>query len=326
MKMRSAQVVLLIILLSSNACHSKEASEWNNSLHAALKDATRLRVRTKGTCHRQIENEKTLFEISDKDAIAELVRHIEIKESGFQCMCCGDPTMEFYRGSELVASVGLHHGQSIRWPEGNWPGDGMLTWKSRIYLFSWMDAHGVTEPKQEYEKNQRKAKEREESRKTWFRAMPSSLKPFQDKMMDPFKGMDAKDMAEMNDALAKQFPKQEERILALLGWFGSGMGPWSGFPAYEAVAEDLLISYETKEILDAIEGKQLTQQQIEGTARLFGGWHFSRKHPDDSKLLPTELKRRLLEHSLKSQDGDKRTRAQKAFGEQSDSNNSSSPT
>jgi hypothetical protein len=48
--------------------------------------------------------------------------------------------------------------------------------------------------------------------------------------------------------------------------------------------------------------------------RLFGGWDFSRKRPGDLARMPTDLKRRLLEHALASADEDKRQRARRAFG------------
>ena len=80
-----------------------------------------------------------------------------------------------------------------------------------------------------------------------------------------------------NAALSKQFPDQKKRILALLQWYGSGEGPWSGYASYEAAAEELLLLYRTEDILGVIRDTELTEQQLEGTARLFGGWAFSKR-------------------------------------------------
>ena len=117
----------------------------------------------------------------------------------------------------------------------------------------------------------------------------------------------------MLKALAAQIPNRSERILVLLGWYGSGEGPWSGFPSYESTAENLLLAYETGETLAAINKADLTPWQTEGAARLFAGWHFSRLHPDDLKKMDAGLKKRLLEHSLQSDDEDKKDRAKGAF-------------
>ncbi len=59
--------------------------------------------------------------------------------------------------------------------------------------------------------------------------------------------------------------------------------------------------------------KPLTDAQLEGAARLFGGWEFSHRRPKDLAQLSPELKKLLFEHSLKSTDKDKIGRAKGAF-------------
>jgi hypothetical protein len=56
----------------------------------------------------------------------------------------------------------------------------------------------------------------------------------------------------------------------------------------------------------------LSEVQIEGAARFFAV-DVSYYQPNDLKLLPAELKIVLLNHSLKSTDPDKITRARSAF-------------
>jgi len=66
-------------------------------------------------------------------------------------MCCGDPSFEFYRGDELVVTIGFHHGQSLRWP-GGWPADGMMTPACASFVNDWLADHGVTAPRDEAQK------------------------------------------------------------------------------------------------------------------------------------------------------------------------------
>ena len=94
-----------------------------------------------------------------------------------------------------------------------------------------------------------------------------------------------------------------------------GAGPWSGFPSYEEIAEKLLLEYPTPELIASAETETLTEPQLEGAARLFGGWPFGQSRPADSKALPAPLKKKLLDHSLKSTDEDKLLRARSAFGQ-----------
>jgi len=123
---------------------------WTDSLRKAVQGTTRLRIRSGGTCHRRIEEEKTLAEVTDSQEIERFVKAIDIDESrsGGVCMCCGNPTFEFYAGGRLLAMIGYHHGERLRWAEGEWTGDGELTARSQDSLLSWLTQHGVDGPRQ----------------------------------------------------------------------------------------------------------------------------------------------------------------------------------
>ena len=316
-------VFILVILVIFAGCRPDPKEDWTVLLHTSLAGASRLRVRSGGTCHSNPNEETTLLDIRDTDAVAKLIDGIAVDQPKiafcgtivFCCMCCGNPTLEFYRDDKLIAALSLHHGQSLRWPSGKWTGDGHLTPASAEFLINWLNERGVTGPKQEREKDLINQKKEQADQEKWINAMPSSLKPFWLNMEDPFSpNPKPKKTNEIRKAIFKQFPDQKKRILVLLEWYGSGAGPWSGFPGYECTAEELLLAHKTENILAAIQAEALTPRQIEGTARLFGGWNFSKQRTDDLSLLPGELKQRLLAHSLKSDDKDKRDRAQTAFG------------
>ena len=123
---------------------------WTEALRTSLKGATRLRLRSGGLCHRDEEEEKTLFEEERPAEVAKILALFEVDEgaSGFHCMCCGNPTFEFWKGEELLGSIGFHHGRSARW-YGGWPGDGMLSGRSGDSLVDWLAAHGAPEPREE---------------------------------------------------------------------------------------------------------------------------------------------------------------------------------
>jgi hypothetical protein len=102
--------------------------------------------------------------------------------------------------------------------------------------------------------------------------------------------------------VVKQFPDEQTRILALYAWFGSGEGPLSGFPSYEMVAEELLLYSQTEALIETAKATK-TAQQLEGAARLFGGWTFRQSRPSDLARLPPNLKQRLLVGSGASRPG-----------------------
>jgi hypothetical protein len=120
---------------------------WDQALADALKEADRIRVRSGGTCHRDIQAEKTLIEEKDPAKVRQLIGKIQINEkgSGFHCFCCGNPSIEFYKKGTLILTLGYHHGRSVRWPE-MWPGDGLLTKDSAKVLNEWLAEYKVKAP------------------------------------------------------------------------------------------------------------------------------------------------------------------------------------
>ena len=72
----------------------------------------------------------------------ELERALRLRfKAGFHCRCCGSATFELYRGDVLVASLGFHHGRSVRWSEG-WPADALLPADVAAWLVELVAAAG----------------------------------------------------------------------------------------------------------------------------------------------------------------------------------------
>jgi hypothetical protein len=96
------------------------------------------------------EKEKTLFEETNAGAIADFLKRIDIvdEQSGLECKCCGEPTIEFYEKDRLMAMVGVHHGRSLRWSAG-WPGDGLMADAFAEYVCDWLAQHDIREPRKE---------------------------------------------------------------------------------------------------------------------------------------------------------------------------------
>lgn len=153
----------------------------NESLQETLAPATLLRIRSGGTCHRDIAEEKVLYEEKDPAVVKNFATQLRIQpdESGFHCMCCGEPTFEFYWGAELVAMIGFHHGQSLRWV-GGWPGDGMLTKECKTFLVDFLAEHGVKGPKEELERPKREAE-------SWKKRTDAAFARLRPEFVDLFK-------------------------------------------------------------------------------------------------------------------------------------------
>lgn len=109
--------------------------------------------------------------------------------------------------------------------------------------------------------------------------------------------------------LSKQVQDVPERIRMLFNWYGSGSGPWTGFPVYEEVPGRLLLDYEPSDLVSALERAHPSKSEIEGAARFFSGRTLNAK-----ATLPAQLKQVLWEHVLVSGDQNKVERARQVLG------------
>lgn len=251
-----------------------------------------------------------LLETTEPTDLASLRVALRIVDGGdAHCMCFGDPTFELLSAERSrVALLGLHHGVAIRW--AGWKGDAALT--DGALLLAWLAQRGVPQPLHEFEAQAARRRQHQRDEEQWLAAMPPALAPLWADAVDQF---GSADLAPLNAALVSAWPSEHTRILALLAWFGSGAGPWSGFPAYEQVAEALLLQYPTAHLVAAMESTPLKPAQLEGAARLFGGWEFRQQRPMGLQDLPDAWKEALWNHVKDTPDNDKRGRAMRAFCE-----------
>jgi len=84
---------------------------------------------------------------------------------GVECMCCGEPTFEFYQGDQLIALVGYHHSQLLRYK--GWPADAVLSSQSTTDLSNWLASQGLPGPKQALDAQKQAA---QRWREEWERA------------------------------------------------------------------------------------------------------------------------------------------------------------
>ena len=252
-----------------------------------------------------------LYTSSDPKDISELkaALTIEVPKDWFRCACMPSIEIVLFRKGKNLGFISVYEGQVI----------GFSPWSSDARIqdvekwLGWFDARKISGPRQEVqlERDQEEASRIAENR--WMKAMPESLRPIWPKAIESMMPGQKSDTKALELSLAKEYPDVPQRIRALMSWFGSGAGPWSGFPMYEQLAEEMLLEYRTDDLVAAVKDVKLSEQQTEGAARLFAGWDFNNRRPADNGLIPGDLKQVLLGHSLKSTDGDKVSRARAAF-------------
>lgn len=194
---------------------TKVVSSHGDSLQAALSGCDHLRIRTGGTCHRRPEEEKTLIELRDPPEVARVSAFLKVVEpkEPFECMCCGEPTLEFFQGEKLVHSVGFHHGQGLRWH--GWGSDCRLDPSAATLLVGWMAEHGLAGPQAQLEAGLARRKQREAILERATTGFPASLK------------CALTGEGDFVAELERSFPEPERQARALIQVLGAMDGGWN---------------------------------------------------------------------------------------------------
>ena len=311
MATRRIAVLFLLVLLGSgvSALAGEKGSappEWREVDIAGLKVGIAQADRI--TVTRYPESTRVIFDSDKREDITAFAEALQIVQpepgTSFHCMCVGFPAVRLYRGETELVLITNHHGRSVR--TSLWSSDAMLQDVER--WLRWFDERGMPGPRREVEEAAKRAKESEIAYERWQLAMPVCLRP----LWRPDINWDQpREVKPIRKAMRDAFPDSRKRALALFAWYGSGMGPWSGFPAYESGAADLLLDLPVPVLIAAAEDPSLSEAQLEGAARLFAGWDFYKRH--GRPILPKALGKKLLEYSLHSSDADRIERAKRAF-------------
>lgn len=130
----------------------------------------------------------------------------------------------------------------------------------------------------------------------WVADMPSSIRPLWKDSMWYEAHVGDTDRDRMIAALNQEFTDRNQIILALLSWYGSGIGVECHCARYEYAAQDLLFTFSSANLVAAAQSRPLTEKQLDGAARLLADWYFQRERPHEIESFPQPLKAVLLAH------------------------------
>lgn len=255
---------------------------------------------------------ETVYSSTDGKDLSELKAAISVDPAvgEFRCLCMPSARIHLHLKKKELATVLIYpDGMTIGFAP--WSSDAKILDQEK--WLRWFDVRRISGPRKGIEEQEESEKRARAEADRWMAGMPASLRPVWLKVAETMFPGQPIDTKPVDAALVQEFPDMKNRVRALMSWFGSGAGPWSGFPSYESVAEEILLEYPTAELLAAAQEQKLSETEMEGAARLFARWDFNQRRPEDNRLIPSELKRSLLEHSLKSDDKGKLDRARQAF-------------
>jgi hypothetical protein len=113
----------------------------NKRLQTLMAGADRILIKESGVRECKAIKDVVVLSIvnpADINTFSDLLEIHEPKQ-WFHCMCYGDYAVEFYAGQQLLATISLHHGASMRYDK--WYGDAELS-KSGL-LLQFMEERGL---------------------------------------------------------------------------------------------------------------------------------------------------------------------------------------
>ena len=110
----------------------------------AVAAADRVVIRDGGFgCCTKPERDPVLLVLTDPKEIAELRGIFRFKDRGSnsECMCCGHPGIDWWKGDELLARTAVQHLTALRWKRFN--GDAELTPEASEALSAWFAGRSI---------------------------------------------------------------------------------------------------------------------------------------------------------------------------------------
>lgn len=286
------QQIILFVLLSARVAVAGEFDDWkyDGKLHRLVATADRVVIRQGGyNCCRPVDRQTILLTITDQQRIAEISEIIQFEpnQTWNVCMCCGYPGLDWYRGKERIALTALHHGRAIRWKD--FPGDARLTAASSQLLVEWLARHGIRGPKEEVEREIRRAAVAEKARGILQKFVPDAfLRAIQkaegevkrNGPPEPLLSLDIED--ELKDKYVRaSFADKKGMYTSLFRIMGCLPMHWdSRYVAEQDEAYEFLVRAPREELDNAFHAASTSRDQIErrGAARVIYSQHYMTVH------------------------------------------------
>ncbi len=219
-------------------------------------------------------------------------------------MCCGEPSFELYQGDKLVLTLGFHHGQAIRWPEG-WPGDGALTRDSASKIKAWLEER-VPSIKSANDAEAAARRKSVDINERFLACFPASVRPlFQQPQNMSILG-DRDDPAQEKKAasiiakVANAIPNETERLIACCRAFAitdEEHVEWNVVSPREILASAVANKIPSDVIVNVLQVVKDDKQAMSGLAHLFFRQDLNKRlQGDEQNNVRIALARWYIEH------------------------------
>lgn len=228
-------------------------------------------------------SDTVLLTLTAPEAISRIGQLLEIDETmtGFHCMCLGSYAIELHAHNTMKYIIGLHHGTSIRY--SGWNGDAALSKTEELVTF--LSEQGLTQPLEEHIQRIKDSEAGETAQRNWLQTAPETFRKHWALIIN----MDSGYLSALIQDLHAEIPEQRQRIIALLQTFGKTDKYWSGYPYYESVPEDILKTYEVKDIIHAYLLSDRNYKTRRGLGRFLCSYDFKKIRKNYLNDIPMEV-------------------------------------
>jgi hypothetical protein len=157
-------------------------------------------------------------------------------------MCLGTYAIELYSNGKLKATVGFHHGVSIRYDK--WNGDAELAQSDKLLAF--LSEQGLTKPLQDRLEEKRNMEADRVTERNWLEIAPKCFT----KYWAQINSFDQGYFSSLINDFNAELPDKQKQIIILLQTFGKTENFWTAYPSYEELPNNILKTLDIKEIIE----------------------------------------------------------------------------
>ena len=243
----------------------------------------------------QLERALLIVDQSDLASLREAMRLAA--GPGPHCMCSGDMELTI-TGEGVFERITLHHGYTLRWP-GAWEWCDVALADPDAFA-KWLAERGVSRYLDEHAQRSSEHARRQVEVERWITAVSAPIRTRVAALIDAdYFALQAPAHPEVVAyvaALRGALGADEHVALALLRWYGSGVGRWSGFPVHETLPESMLEALGLARVLDAVMARPIDGDALSGLARYFAMAKPRKKRCREFQRLSEESQQRLETH------------------------------
>ncbi|GGP05260.1 hypothetical protein GCM10010992_20750 [Cloacibacterium rupense] len=240
-------------------------------------------IKSDGVYETKAMSDKIVLTISQADKIEKLNDLLQIDENntGFYCMCLGTYAIELYSNKDIKATIGFHHGVSIRYHY--WDGDAELAKSDELLNF--LAEQGLTKPLYERIEEKRNMEADRIAQRKWLDIAPKCFQKYWTQICS----MDSSYFVPLVKDINSEIPDRQQQIITLLQTFGKTENFWTAYPIYEELPNDILKTFETEEIIKAYLNSDRNYKTRKGLGRYLCSFEFKKTRKKYLKHITTEV-------------------------------------